>query len=108
VDACSRPREAAAGGADVDEVGHAPRRPEGSLNEVGQRGADDIENAAHVDRDHLLPFLARRVGEEAWVENTCVVDDDVEPPKFADRPRDSDGDGGRHELADAALPLHDP
>jgi hypothetical protein len=55
---------------------------------MGQRGPDHVDDTAHVDRDHLVPFPELCVDVGPRVQGSRGVDDDVEPPKFADGPRD--------------------
>ena len=50
-----------------------------------QRRVGAVEDAAEVDRDHPLPLLGRRVGEEAELVGAGVVDEDVERADRLDR-----------------------
>ena len=58
-----------------------PYRPAASR----QRRVGAVEDADEVDREHPLPLLRRRVGEEAELVGAGVVDEDVERAGRLDR-----------------------
>ena len=61
VDARAESRRAAGDGADVDHVGDLARRVLGGASRWGRAAWAQYEQAAHVDVEHPLPLLERRV-----------------------------------------------
>ena len=88
VDAAALADAAAGDRADVDQVGDVARALLRELQEVRERGVGDVEQALEVQRDHPVPLLDRRVDDVPEQHHARVVDDDVEPPEFTDRPLD--------------------
>ena len=69
-------------GADVDQVRHAPWRTLRRLEQVRERGVGGVEQPEHVQVDHPLPLLDRRVHDGAEEHDAGVVDHGVEPSPF--------------------------
>jgi hypothetical protein len=65
--------------ADVHHVGGLARAVGGGVQQVGQRGVRAVQQAEHVELNHLLPLRQRRVGGRAEQHHAGVVDERVQP-----------------------------